>query len=144
MTRDIDNMQDLLDVRDLIARVEELEEEREELIEAVGEATDKEMARQAIRDWEALWLNELETLASLMDDMKGYGGDEQWRGDWYPLTMIRDSYFKNYAMELAEDIGAIPADTAWPCTCIDWDKAARELRTDYTSVEYDGISYWVR
>lgn len=32
----------------------------------------------------------------------------------------------------------------WPFTCIDWDKAAQELQMDYTSVEFDGITYWVR
>jgi len=87
---------------------------------------------------------ELASLESLLDDLKGSGGDEQWEGDWYPIGLIRDSYFKEYAQELAEDIGAIPPDSKWPCTCIDWDKAAWELRMDYTSAEFDGVTYWYR
>ena len=27
---------------------------------------------------------------------------------------------------------------------IDWDQAARELRMDYASVEYDGVTHWYR
>lgn len=87
---------------------------------------------------------ELDMLEAFLDDCKGYGGDEQWEGDWYPGTAVRDSYFKDYAMELADDTGAILDNAQWPCTCIDWDQAARELRMDYTGVEFDGVTYWVR
>lgn len=62
----------------------------------------------------------------------------------YGETAIRDSYFEQYAMELADDIGAVPSDVAWPCTCIDWDMAARELKQDYMSIEFDGVTYWTR
>lgn len=63
---------------------------------------------------------------------------------WYPVTLIRDSYFEQYARDLAEDIGAIPDDAQWPCTCIDWEQAARELQQDYTTIDFDGVDYWTR
>jgi hypothetical protein len=70
---------------------------------------------------------------------------EESSDDWsYGATLIRDSYFTEYARELTEDIGAIPNDAAWPLHCIDWEWAARELRMDYTPVEFDGVTYWVR
>jgi hypothetical protein len=47
-------------------------------------------------------------------------------------------------MQLAEDIGAINGDATWPNNCIDWDQAAKELRMDYTAVDFDGITYWIR
>jgi len=72
------------------------------------------------------------------------GGDEQWEGAWYPVTLIRDSYFENYAQELADGIGAINSDARWPNNCIDWARAARELQADYTSVDFDGETYWCR
>lgn len=118
---------DIIDSRDIIARVEEIEEFKES--EGLISNDDQE---------------ELMLLSNFLEELKGNGGDEQWRGDWYPVTLVRDSYFKEYAQELAEDIGAIPADNAWPCTCIDWDQAARELRMDYTSAEFDGVTYWFR
>ena len=65
-------------------------------------------------------------------------------GDWYPVTLIRDSYFQDYAQELADEIGAIDNKIGWPNTCIDWEKAARELQWDYSSVEVNGVTYWTR
>jgi len=28
--------------------------------------------------------------------------------------------------------------------CIDWKAAARDLQVDYTEVDFDGVSYWIR
>jgi hypothetical protein len=65
-------------------------------------------------------------------------------GDSYEPTLIRASDFKLYAQELAEGIGAIPADLPWPIRCIDWEYAARELAYDYSMVAYDGTDYYIR
>ena len=97
-----------------------------------------------LADWKDENDSELEQLRELLDDMKGYGGDEQWEGDWYPLTLIRDSYFEDYAQDFAYDIGAIQDSAAWPHTCIDWKQATRELQMDYSSIEFGGITYWYR
>jgi hypothetical protein len=59
-------------------------------------------------------------------------------------TLIAGSYFKEYAQELAEDIGAINKSNEWPNYCIDWERAARELKIDYTSVDVNGETYWFR
>ena len=102
--------------------------------------------RDAIAEFEALEDTEdmRPEIAELLDEVKGCGGDEQWRGDWYPVTFIRDSYFVDYAQELAEELDLIPAGAQWPAYCIDWERAARELRVDYSSVEFDGVTYWYR
>lgn len=121
MTAEISNAEDLLDVRDIIARFEEIEESDDQ---------DEKEERNALK--------------TLLSDLAGNGGDEQWRGDWYPISMIRDSYFEEYAEELADDIGAINKEATWPNSCIDWERAASELQMDYTSVEFDGVTYWYR
>jgi hypothetical protein len=83
---------------------------------------------------------ELRTLKEFRDEVSPYCSD--WE---HGATLIRDSYFTEYAEELAEDIGAInPKVAGWPLNCIDWEKAARELKMDYTSGEFDGVTYWVR
>ena len=121
ITSNISSYADVIDVRDIIERFEELREDR----------TDDDA-------------DEFVALADLLNELRDNGGDHQWEGAWYPVTMIRDSYFKEYAQELAEEIGAIPSHTSWPAYCIDWDWAARDLKMDYTAVEYDGITYWYR
>lgn len=132
-TREISNSDDVIDVRDIIARVEELEEMRDaETEKGLEPFTDSEDAE------------ELATLTAFLADMAGNGGDEKWRGDWYPVTLVRDSYFEDYAQELADELGLIPSDARWPATCIDWEQAARELQQDYTTSEFGGVTYWYR
>lgn len=114
----IDNTEDLIDSRDVIARIEELEND--------VDASDEERA-------------ELDALRRLADEASGHA--EDWE---HGETLIRDSYFKQYAMQLADDIGAVPSEYSWPTSCIDWDQAARELQIDYTAVEFDGVTYWIR
>jgi antirestriction protein len=38
---------------------------------------------------------------------------------------------EEFAQQLAEDLGE-PAPTSWPYTCIDWERAARDLMYDYS------------
>ena len=56
--------------------------------------------------------------------------------------MIPADDFTDYAQELAEDIGAIDRDAKWPVYCIDWERAARELKMDYASVRVNGTTYY--
>jgi hypothetical protein len=62
----------------------------------------------------------------------------------YGVTVVPDAEFVDYARELAEDVGAVPEGGAWPTYCIDWEWAARELRMDYMSAEFDGVAVWFR
>lgn len=87
---------------------------------------------------------ELATLESVLDDLKGYGGMEQWEGDWYPLTLVRRGYFEDFAREEAESCGLISGSEGWPLNCIDWKQAARELEQDYSEVDFDGTEYLYR
>tara|TARA_R110000868_G_scaffold368680_1_gene631784 strand:- start:1298 stop:1684 length:387 start_codon:yes stop_codon:yes gene_type:complete len=123
---ELDLTADIIDVRDIIKQFEELEE-----LQEAGEYMETPDC-------------ELSELRKLLAELDGAGGDEQWRGDWYPVTLIRDRYFKEYAQELAEDIGAVDANATWPNNCIDWEHAARELRYDYTGVDVAGVTYWTR
>ena len=146
---EITKFDDIIDMRDVIARFEELEAEKEGLSDAYDEAeegTQGEVnARAALNDW----INgeegeEFSSLRKFLDDCEGNGGDEQWRGDWYPGTLIRYSHFKDYAQELAEECGMVMDNAKWPYTCIDWDRAARELLMDYTTVSFRGVDYHCR
>jgi len=150
------NTDDIIDSRDVIARIEELESEREALAEAAHEACSElreeadedrmadlaetaEKAQDELTGWDEDEGQELAALKALADDADGYCSD--WA---HGATLIRDSYFTEYAEELAGDIGAIDANAGWPARHIDWEAAADELKQDYTSVDFDGETYWMR
>jgi hypothetical protein len=119
MTRvnEFSNLDNVIDSRDVIARIEELEG---------NETLDSDDRK------------ELKTLKALEDEASA-------SPDWtYGETLIRATYFKEYAMELADDIGAIDRNAKWPLNCIDWDKAAKELSYDYIKVDFGGIEYLIR
>ena len=145
----LDLSADIIDVRDIIARFEELEEAREslhaefyEIEESEGVDFDNWERNQIAYDEEEA--QERVMLESLLAELNGMGGDEQWRGDWYPVTLIKESYFEDYARELADDIGAVSKDATWPNNCIDWEEAADMLKQDYSSLEMDGETYYTR
>lgn len=159
--KSIDNSIDVIDSRDIIERIEELESERENLSLVLEDAEEKlngliedkdspeddfetakedvKTAKAALKDFdESEDGRELKTLQNVAEQCEGYG-------DWsYGEALIRESYFEDYARELAEDIGAINRDAQWPNNCIDWEQAARELKVDYTEIDFDGISYYMR
>lgn len=127
MADEISNSEDIIDVRNVIERVEELREMRD------GDAEHFADGEEA----------ELSALESLLGEMAGYGGDHQWEGQWYPVTLIRDDYFPTYAEELAADISNVKG-AEWPFNCIDWQEAAEQLKVDYSCAEFDGVTYWYR
>lgn len=199
----ITNSEDVIDSRDIIDRIEELQEKRQpwaagwnmpgympdsepaafsgwesarsylrDEIERAAEETDNKEEAKALQETaervDALndgdefgettgtyhwWLTNLGADAGLdRDESEELAALEKlteeasdYAADWdYGETLIRDSYFKEYAQQLADDIGAINPDARWPNNCIDWERAARELQSDYTAVDFDGVTYWVR
>jgi hypothetical protein len=143
-TKEITNSEDVIDVRDIIARVEQLEAEPTLLEDghcAYCARGLKEGDEDHEPDCEVL---ELQRLNALLEELAGNGGDEDWRGAWYPLTLVRDSYFKEFAQEEAENLDLVKSDARWPHTYIDWERAARELQMDYTPTEFNGVTYWYR
>lgn len=169
---DISSTDDVINVSDITERVDELREERDGLQSDVTDAEEAyaegmenpdlnglqqealALALAEARDKLAEWTGneshdvspeaeELATLESLLGDMCGYGGDHQWEGDWYPGSLIRDSYFTEAMQELVSDIGDLPKDIP-AYLVIDWDATATNLQADYSSVEYEGVTYWYR
>jgi hypothetical protein len=157
----ISNSDDMIDSREVISRISELADERQALVDEIEEAEanvrrhhkdvldpdgeypeheEYRRCRDALTDWDAS--EEAEELTAL----KALAGEAEWYSvDWrHGVTLIRESYFTTYARDLAVDIGAVSDDAKWPCTCIDWDEAADELKMDYTSVDFDGVTYYVR
>lgn len=137
MTQTVDNSEDVLDSRDIIARLEELQSDRDSYVLGAPDGTETPNPDGWREDnpGDALELDSLEKLAA---------DGESYSEDWeHGAALIRDSYFTEYAQEMLEDCGTIPANLP-AYIHIDWEATARDIRVDYTSVEFDGVTYWVR
>lgn len=131
MSREISNMDDVIDSRDVIERIEELE-----AIDGIQDTIDN-----LIEDDDA---KELVSLRQLAEQAEGYAADWQ-----YGEQLIRDSYFVDYIEQLIDDCYSMPkefksGDWPWRHMKIDYEAAAEEAKQDYTSVTFDGVTYWVR
>jgi hypothetical protein len=136
---------DIIDGRDVQGRFDELEAERAILAAAIedtselGEAAEAlANAEKALADWESKYSPELNALKSFLDEI----GSDALHG----VPLINEHYFEDYARDYAEglldrhDIGR--HDTSWPFSCIDWEKAARVLRRDYTGADLNGTTFY--
>lgn len=137
----LDLSADIIDVRDIIERIEELRSERDDYADDEDRDSGNGPQRWAEENREDA--DELGALESIMEDLAGYGGDEQWEGDWYPITLIDDSYFTEYCQQMVEDIGDLPSPIPYYIE-IDWEATARNIRMDYSSTEINGRTYWYR
>ena len=157
MAREISNSADILDSRDIEARIDELESEVSDLKDEIEEKEDKLVELQAVESEEAEDEREdlkeqiaekKDELAELEEELKPlqkFKEEAEGYCEWHSgATLIRDCYFVEYAKQFADDIGAINRDQNWPLNCIDWKEAAEELQQDFTEVDFDGESYWVQ
>ncbi len=114
MSNEITNDMDVIDSRDIIERIEELQ------------ATERDVKEH----------EELTALLALAEE------GEQYSDDWeYGSTLIRESYFEDYMDEMVDDCGDIPKDI--PCyldITVNYDM----LKWDYTELDFDGETYYIR
>ena len=142
MTNAISNLDDTIDSRDVIARIEELEDKfneyNEDMIEAAHVEGRKIPDPLTIEDWADLFeegeeLQELKVLAAQGED---------YAPDWkYGALLIHEDYFETAMDEMLEDCGDIPRDLpSWMTITYDYDA----LKMDYTTIDFDGQTYYIR
>ena len=133
--REIDNTQDIIDSRDVIARIEELVAELADYDNDEGDlcAHDAMIATKA----------ELDTLLALQSEAES-------SPDWsHGEALIHEDYFTDYIEELINDCYEMPKvinSGAWPYRhiTIDFEAAAKEAKQDYMEVDFDGVTYYIR
>lgn len=143
-----------LDTREHWRRLQDLESERNALVDEVYECEEAECeapdddtfgacvaARQKaesdLAEWREEYDDEYQELVRLRDAL----GECEMRDG---VTLIEASSFVSYAKEYADNIGAVDSSLGWPCSCIDWEQAADELRVDFMDITYDGVDYLYR
>ena len=74
-------------------------------------------------------------LKSFIGEISGYVDRDE--------TLIHEDEFEDYAKSLAQD--CCQADwTQWPFNCLDWERAASDLKYDYSEAELNGTTYYFR
>lgn len=173
MSKEITNSKDIIDSRDIIARIGELEENLKDCYEQYKEKFEDDyeeykndfdeegksplpivewldVNQLVIMDFED-WLNSEEAYDEAdKDEIDEYKAllslQEEASGSpgWkYGEGLIRDSYFTEYTEELLKDIGYIPNDFPYWIK-VDWEATAENVKQDYFGVDFDGVEYWIR
>jgi len=85
-------------------------------------------------------INHYNNIKSFFTELEKYGND--WK---YGSSIIHEDYFTEYSEELCIEVGEIPKDLPWYiANHIDWNSVADELKADYTEVEYENETYYIR
>ena len=114
------------DSRDIIARIEQVKSDIDQARVDGNDTTDLEA--------------ELEALEAFAEEASEYAPD--WH---YGETIIHEDYFTQYAQELSDQLSLGDGAMAqWPFTHIDWEAAADALKADYSEVEFNGVTYYIR
>jgi len=170
---DVNNSEDFIDTRDLIRAIDDLEGGREALQEDVDTAQEtidsleadyedlendegstedlnaigykideareeKQRAEKALSDWHDDEGEDLKTLQNFAEQVEGYAADYH-----HGETLIRESYFTEYAEELVKDCYGLPSDLP-SFLVIDWEATADNIKVDYSEAEFDGVTYYFR
>ena len=145
----MDYSQNVIDTRDIQARIDEiecdielLEDEISELSEEIDEldeenADDKNEIDLKLDDIEDKrgQIEELQEELSVLLDVKSEVPEFR-----HGETLIHEDYWVEYVQELCEDCGYdFPHWIA-----IDWDATADNVAADYSTIELDGNTYYFR
>lgn len=147
-------MSNIIDTRDLQERLEELQGLKE-AVETAQSIVDELMVSdlaaaqpnfdekldearaeldEACEAFDSDAQSELEELEALSEEVSEWTSGNQ---------LIPEDDFEDYCQELCEDIGDIPKDLP-SYIVIDWEATARNLKADYSEVEYQGTTYLYR
>lgn len=133
---EFNNNSDIIDSRDIIARIEYLNEALADLPDDVSEENyDPDEDANGNR-------NDAIRERQMLRDLESQAAD--YAPDWqYGATLINESYFVEAMEEQTKEIGDLPKDMP-SYLVINWEATAENLKVDYTEVTFDGTTFFVR
>lgn len=135
---EISNSDDTINSRDIIERIEDLED-----ILSDDDGNLPTLSDLASDDSRRVELEELEELRKLAKQA-------EVSPDWnHGETLIRETYFTDYIMNVVEDCYEMPealnsGNWPWRHLEMDWEAAAEEAKSDYLEVDFSGVTYLIR
>ncbi len=170
MANEINCSDKVIDSRDVIARIEELEGDLksvyDETYESIEEAwrvwlndpdTCDEDEPESAPDFDD-WLLEvkddsehhMQNKAAELLNLRALAEQGEGYGDWmHGEQLIREDYFTCYIEQLIADCYELPKELTsgnWPYRhiTVDYEAAAEEAKVDYHEVDFDGTTYLMR
>lgn len=149
----VDNTQEVIDSRDVIARLDELtpwrvmrREDGSDIAEFTTEVEARSFVSDEDYDPEKVYVGPSIAMLNEQRDLKRLAEQGEASADWkYGETLIRFDHFEQYCEEMVRDIGYIPKDLpAFIADNIDWEGVANVLAGDYTEVDFAGVTYLIR
>lgn len=117
----VNNTMEVIDSRDIIERIQELD------ILISGESSNEDFKS---------FIEEYDSLVSLQEQCSDYANN--WE---HGVTLIHEDYFEDYMDEMIQDCYELPKDLPfWMKITYDYDA----LKMDYTEVDFDDVTYFVR
>lgn len=166
----ISNTDNIIDSRDVIERLKELEGYEQEALDRAAEIR-AEISKVKAKDGEPE-ADDFDCIESLEADIwtaeggEEYGTTDDFTEDEYAelqslkaldsngrdatsewvdgTALVHEDHFRQFAEQEAEDLGMVNDTNSWPYRHIDWEAAADELKSDYTTVEFGDSTYYVR
>lgn len=136
-------MSKVLDTRDLQKRLDDLETEKQDFIDnARAEHEESGSEDDFVEDDYAKdWAEENSDEAQELEELKSMSDEiPEWR---HGETLIREDYWEEYVEEMLKDCGDLPQDIPHYIV-IDWKATADNIAADYSTLEYQGDSYYYR
>jgi len=146
---------DVFDSRDLIEYKEFLEGELVDLFnsyleghnqdaaegeeaEEISDISEVDFNLEGFKELNGEEIEEYEEIKSFCNELEEYAPDFP-----HGESIIHENYFEDYARQLVEDCGYISKDfPSW--IAIDWESTAEAVKQDYTGVDFQGSTYYIR
>ena len=148
MTNPISNIDNTIDSRDVIERIEELEAERETLLEIYDEFDEfdefgkEDNSKERIEARDALTKFDNSEEGQELTALKKLAEQGENIDDWqYGVGLIHEDYFETVMDDMVANCYTLPKDLpSWMTITYDYDA----LKQDYTEIDFDGQTYYVR
>ena len=145
MANTISNQDDVIDSRDVIERIEELQSTLESYHDDQETTLSFEFALQDTANFPDN-VEEFEELRHLL----ALQSEAESSPDWiHGECLIREDHFTDYIEQLIDDCCELPeefksGEWPWRHMTIDFEAAANEAKADYIEADFDGVTYLIR